>query len=415
MGTPHIILLFMVMLLVAILIEPLAQRIKLSFSAVLVLTGYFMSEAFVAAGIDTGIRWNNFQDIISYMLIPVLVFEAACQIRLQELIKDLLTILILAIPLMLISAGIIAIVLYYGVNHPTGFPWEAALITGALLSATDPASVSAILKQNQVTARLGLILEGESLFNDAAAIVLFSVVLSMALAMNSNSPIDHGDWGTAALRFIQLFAGGLLTGLVIGGITWSFAWLFGNPVSKAVITVISAFLAYIIAEDYLHFSGVMSVLACGLVIGECLRRTDQYGNLVLPLWDILGFIAVSTLFLLGGITITSAMFTSHWLAILYGVLAITLARMISIFGLLPVTNWLPARSRWTWNDQVILTAGGTRGAVSLALALSLPIELEYWYSVQSITYGVVLFTLFIQSPLTDVLIRKSASAPISDD
>ena len=406
MGTPHIVLVFMGMLLVAILVEPLARKIKLPFSAALVLTGFLMSEAIVAAGMDTGLRWDNFQEIIFYLLIPALVFESASKIRLSDLVDELVPVLMLAIPLMLVSAGIIAIVIYYAIDHPSGFPWIAALITGALLSATDPSSVVSMLKQNHAPDRLGLLLEGESLFNDATVIVLFSILLS--LAMVSSGSVESTNWGMAISRFLLIFFGGIATGIVIGGIAWLFARWQNNPIITSVITIISAYMSFLIAEDYFHLSGVMSVLACGIVFGECLRRKEGAGHFVFELWDVIGYITVAMLFLLAGFTINLEMFTSHWLAILFGIIGITIARAFCIFGLLPVTNLLPNAVPISAGHKTIMTFGGIRGAVTLALALSIPIELDYWYSVQSIAYGVVLFTLFFQTPLMPRIIRKYA-------
>ncbi len=409
MSTHHLVLVFMAMLLVAILVEPLARKIKLPFSAALVLTGFLMSEAIVAVGVDTGLRWDNFQDIIFYLLIPALVFESASKIRLSDLIDEIIPVLMLAIPLMLVTAGIIATVIYYAIDHPSGFPWIAALITGALLSATDPSSVVSMLKQNHAPDRLGLLLEGESLFNDATVIVLFSILLSMAMAQTgSTGGVENTNWGMAISRFLLIFFGGIATGIVIGGVAWLFARWQNNPIITSVITIISAYMSFLIAEDYFHLSGVMSVLACGIVFGECLRRKEGAGHFVFELWDVIGYITAAMLFLLAGFTINLEMFTSYWLAILFGIFGITVARAFCIFGLLPVTNLFPKTSPISAGHKTIMTFGGIRGAVALALALSIPIELDYWYSVQSIAYGVVLFTLFVQTPLMPLIIRKYA-------
>jgi CPA1 family monovalent cation:H+ antiporter len=417
MSTPNIVLMFMVMLLTAILIEPLARRIKLPFSAALVLAGFGIAQLMVSFGIDTGLRWYNFKEIIFYLLIPVLVFESAFKMQFSNLLKNLFPILVLAVPLMLLSAGIIAAFLYYGINHPQGFPWAAALLTGALLSATDPASVLSMLKQYDAPERLSLLLEGESLFNDATAIVFFSLILSFIIA-GSSTGSEALELSAVSVKFLIIFFGGLATGAVIGGIAWLIARWLNNPVTTGVITIIIAYSSFTIGEDVLHFSGVMSVLACGIIFGEFMRRSksvkDAAGQAIneaagesteksiILLWDLMAYIAVAFLFLLAGVTITLDMFTTHWLAIVIGIVAISVARAISIFGSMSLISNLPL------GHQGILTLGGIRGTVTLALALSLPVELDYWYSVQSIAYGVVLFTLFIQTPLMPVAIRKLA-------
>jgi len=407
MGTPHVVLVFMAMLLVAILVEPLARKIKLPFSAALVLTGFLMSEAIVAVGMDTGLRWDNFQEIIFYLLIPALVFESASKIELNDLIGELVPVLMLAIPLTLVTTGIIATVTYYAIGHPSGFPWIAALITGALLSATDPSSVVSMLKQNNALDRLGLLLEGESLFNDATVIVLFSILLSLAMAQVGNvGSVENTDWGMAISRFLLVFFGGIVTGVFIGGVAWLFARWQNNPIITSVITIISAYMSFLVAEDFFHLSGVMSVLACGIVFGECLRRKEGSSHIAFELWDVIGYVTVAMLFLLAGFTINLDMFTSHWLAILIGIIGVTMARAFCIFGILPITNLFPKIAPISAGHKTIMTFGGIRGAVTLALALSIPIELDYWYSVQSIAYGVVLFMLFIQTPLMPRVIRK---------
>ena len=123
---------------------------------------------------------------------------------------------------------------------------------------------------------------------------------------------------------------------------------------------------------------------------------------------MIGYIAVAMLFLLAGFTINLEMFTTHWLAILFGIIGITVARTMSVFGFLPIINLLPNITPISTGHKTIMIFGGVRGAVTLALALSIPVELGYWYSVQSIAYGVVLFTLFIQTPLMPHIIRKYA-------
>jgi len=166
-ATEHAILLLFSLLLLAIIVQPLARKIHLPFTAILVITGFIASELLVMTGIDTGIRAENFHDLIFFVFLPVLVFEAAYNINTRLLWQNLLPILFLAIPLMLLSTVITATLVYFGIGHPTGFPWIAALLTGALLSATDPVAVVALLRQMGVSERLAILMEGESLFNDA--------------------------------------------------------------------------------------------------------------------------------------------------------------------------------------------------------------------------------------------------------
>ena len=123
-------------------------------------------------------------------------------------------------------------------------------------------------------------------------------------------------------------------------------------------------------------------------------------------WGLLGHIAESTIFLLAGITITLLMFTEQWLAIVIGIIAVVIARIVMVFGTFPILHIVPGVDAVPLKQQVVLAWGGVRGTVTLALALSLPLTLDYWYTIQSIAYGVVLFTLFVQATTIGPLIRK---------
>ena len=203
MATQHAILMLSGLLLLAIMVKPLATWLHIPFSALLVVIGFVASEVLVLSGIDTGIRADNFHDLIFFVFLPVLVFESAYTINVRLLLKNLLPILFLAIPIMLLSTFIAAALIYAGIGHPQGFPWIAALLTGALLSATDPVAVVALLRQMGVSERLALLMEGESLFNDATAIVVFAVFL--AIASGTAGPMSVQD---ASLYFLEVFFGG---------------------------------------------------------------------------------------------------------------------------------------------------------------------------------------------------------------
>ena len=389
MSIPHVILFFMGMLLLAILIEPLAEKSRLPFSAALMLVGYVASEILVYFSIDTGIRWDNFYDLIFFVFLPVLIFEAAFNLNARLLFKNILPVLFLAVPLMLLSAGIIAVFLYYGIGHPTGFPWVAALLTGALLSATDPGAVLALFKKIGAPERLSLLVDGESLFNDATAIVMVTLLISIAISTETQT-----TWSTITLDFLRIFFGGALTGGLLGLIGYFFIPRLSNALTGAVISLTSAYLAFILAETILHVSGVMAVLVVGLLLGHASRTNEQAGHhgFMQSLWEYKSYIANAMLFLIAGVTIQLAMFTDQWLAILIGLTATLIARAIGIFTVVPVLNKLPGVEVIDMKYRVVMYWGGIRGAVTLALALSLPIDLSYWWTVQSIAYGVVLFT-----------------------
>jgi CPA1 family monovalent cation:H+ antiporter len=130
---------------------------------VLVIAGYVASELAVMSGIDTGIRAENFHDLIFYVFIPVLVFESAYKINKDLLLENIIPVITLAVIGLLLTASLIAVGLNYGIAHSAGFPLIAALLTGFMLAATDPVAVVARLREIGVPERLSVLLEGESL------------------------------------------------------------------------------------------------------------------------------------------------------------------------------------------------------------------------------------------------------------
>jgi CPA1 family monovalent cation:H+ antiporter len=403
MLTSHTALFLMALLLVAALVEPLAKKIHLPFSIILVIIGFIGSELVVKKlEIDTGIRWDNFGTIIFYFILPVLIFQAALEIDIKLLWQNIVPIGLLALPLMLVSALLIAAGVYHGIDHAIGFPWMAALITGALLSATDPAAVLSLLKSVNAPERLSMLLEGESLFNDATAVVMFSLLIAIATGVQSADSMNE-----VLFRFITVFFGGLVVGLISGLIITLFTKVAGWSLFP-LLSLICAYATFLIAEDLLHLSGVMAVLAAGLTIGRCRRQlsTNNHNDFAEKFWGLLGHIAESTIFLLAGITITLSMFTEQWLAIVIGIIAVVIARIMMVFGTFPILQIIPGIDAVPLKQQTVLAWGGVRGTVTLALALSLPLTLDYWYTIQSIAYGVVLFTLFVQATTIGPLIRK---------
>jgi Na+:H+ antiporter len=398
------VLLLAFMLLLALLLKPLAEKFHIPFAGLLVVTGFIGSEVLVYFGYDTGIRYDSFHDLILIVFLPLLIFEAAFKINAELLFKHLLVILFFAIPVMLLSTFVAAVMIYYGIGHPEGFPWIAALLAGSLLAATDPVAVIEVMRKLGAPERLCMLLDGEALFNDATAIVTFSIFLYIA-----QHPMEDIAVADAASRFGVVFFGGIIIGLVIGLGFLFLSRLLKDYVQQAIVTLIAAYFSYILAEQWLHVSGVMAVLVTGLVLGRVIHHDFQYHekqSFVDDFWTFNVYVAEALMFLLMGVTITVGMFSDNWLAMLIGIVAVLIARGVGVFGGSRLISLLPSVEPISKGYQRIMFVGGLRGAVTLALALSLPLELSYWWTVQSIAFGVVLFTLFVQAPLIAPLINK---------
>jgi CPA1 family monovalent cation:H+ antiporter len=412
MTVEHIILALVLILGLSLIAQPASRLLRMPFASTLVLLGFIASELVVYAGIDTGIRSDNFQSIIFYVLIPVLVFESAYNIDKQQLKKNLIVILFLAIIAMLLTCLIVAVLLFYGIGHESGFPWMAALITGAILAATDPVAVMAILKEMNAPKRIRVLLEGESLFNDATAIVLFSLFLSIATA--TADAIPAGDLQSVfdvVVRFVSIFAGGALTGLLVGLFFGVLQKKVKQNLLTGVMSLIVAYGSYLLAE-HLGVSGVMSTLLAALSFsvlshdagadtGESLESEvkNKY------LWDVLSHVANVSVFLIVGAVITLEMFEQRWLAMLIAIFSLLLARAVSVYGVLSFFSSFK-NLKVNFSAQTVMVWAGLRGAVTLALALSLPTTLDYWWTIQSIAFGVVMFSLFVQAPTMQLLVKR---------
>ena len=397
------IVIFAVLILVAMLIEPLATRIKLPFSSLLVLLGFVGSELIVLLGFDTGFRWHHFVDIILHLLVPIIVFESAFNANTKALRENLSTILFLAIPAMLIASAITGYIIYLGINDSVNFPLITAMLAGVILSATDPVAVEAIFKKLGAPDRLTALLEGESLFNDAAAIVAFTLLIGIALEPETTVSVTN-----ATVFFFKSILGGVLAGGVTAFIAIKLYKLSNTTFAQTLFGLITAIVSFFIAEHLLHASGVVAVLVAGLYLGSRYRALSNVDeSFAEKFWEFSAYIANAILFILVGVTVTVSMFTGQWLAMLIGIIAATFARAVVVYGLLPAYTLLPKHEKTDANYKKVLMWGGLRGAVSLALALSLPTEVEAWYTVQSIVYGVVIFTLFVQAPLMDKLVQKT--------
>lgn len=403
MAISATLILLAAMLLLSLLLKPIAAKYNLPFAALLVLTGFIGSELIISFGIDTGVRYDIFHDLIIFVFLPLLIFEAAFKINVKQLLKNGVVILFFALPVMLLSTAVAAVMIYYGIDHPTGFPWLAALLAGSLLAATDPVAVLELMRKSGVPKRLCILLDGEALFNDATAIVTFSIFLYIA-----QHPMEDITVMDATYRFMVVFFGGAIIGLFVGFIFLFLSRLLQDHIQQAIVTLIAAYASYLLA-DSVHVSGVMSVLVAGMVLGRVIHHDFQdheKSNFVDDFWSFNVYVAEAIMFLLMGVTITLGMFTDNWLAMLIGIVAVLIARAVGVFGGAPLISLLPSVERISMGYQQIMFMGGLRGAVTLALALSLPFELSYWWTVQSIAFGVVLFTLFVQAPFIPFLLKR---------
>jgi CPA1 family monovalent cation:H+ antiporter len=379
------------LLLIASLVGIVTERLRVPYTAGLVLIGLVMALV--------GQREINLSpDIFLSLLVPPLVFEAAFQANAKDLLKDLAPILSLAVPGVLLTTLLVGLVLFWGAD----FPLVLALLFGSLIAATDPVAVVSLFRALRVPNRLQLLLEGESLLNDGTSIVLFNLMVAIAVTGTFHL-------GNSILQFLLVAGGGIFIGVLLGFIISQAISVIDNPLIETTLTSVLAFGSYLVAEQ-LHVSGVLAVVAAGIVCGNLgpSRMSPTTRILVFNLWDYAAFLANSLVFLLIGLQIDLSLILADWKAILWAILAVLVARAASIYGLSWIGPGIP------WRFKHVLYWGGLRGAFSLALALSLPVSLGADGTlIRSMAFGVVLFTLLVQGITMKPFINRMGIVEIS--
>lgn len=403
MGIGAIMLLLAATLLAGLLLQPLGERHHIPLAAILVACGFVSTQLLQLLGLQSEVNHERFHELIVYVFLPILVFAAAFRIDAELFRRNLWLILFLAIPGLLISLGIVAVLVYYGIGHPEGFPWIAAFITAAVIAATDASPITSHFPRLQIPKRMRVLLEGEDLFNDATAIVVFGICVYIAL--HPGEDIGSAD---VLLRFCVVFFGGALIGLLTGIGFLLLSRLFDDHLHQALVTLIAAYTAYLLAYDVLHVSGIMAVLVIGLIMGRVIHNDfqDERGTFVDGFWDFSAFAVEAAMFALTGMVLSLGMFEQRWLAILIGIAALLVGRVAVVTGTAAILRTEHALAP---ASQGILVGASLRGAVVLALALALPTSLPYWWTIQSIAFGVVVFSLFVQEPLTLRLLHAGKS------
>jgi len=372
------------LLLLASLIGIVTERLRVPYTTGLVLIGLVL-----AFGGRQDI--NVSPQLILGLLVPPLIYEAAFQVKARDLLRDLAPIISLAIPGVLLTTFLVGGVLYWG----TDFSLITALLFGSLIAATDPVAVVALFRSLGVPKRLQLLIEGESLFNDGTAIVVFNLMVTIAVT-------GYFSLSESVFNFVLVAGGGLVIGFVLGLLISLAISTIDNPLIETTLTSVLAFGSYIIAEQF-HVSGVLAVVAAGIVSGNLgpQRMAPTTRILVYNFWEYAAFLANSFIFLLIGLQIDLNIIFTDWNAILWAILAVLVARAASIYGLSWIGSGIPMRFKH------VLYWGGLRGAISLALALSLPASLgDQRAVIQSMAFGVVLFTLLVQGSTMKPLINR---------
>jgi CPA1 family monovalent cation:H+ antiporter len=382
---------FAFLLLLISLVAMLARRTRLPYTVALVLAGLVVGLSNVLPGVQLT------PGLILLVFLPTLIFDSAFRLDLQHLMENKRPIALMAVPAPLVSMFVVGAILHWAV----GLKFPIALLFGALISATDPVSVAAIFRQLGVPRRLAYIIEGESLFNDGMAIVLYQVVVLMILT---------GEFSLVGnvIRFLLVVAGGGMLGLGSGYIFSLLLRRIDDHLVVITLTTIVAYGTYLLADSF-RLSGVIAVVVAGVVIGNYGTRGGMSPTSKIALssfWEYMAFLANSLVFLLIGMEIDLPSIGQHLYPIAWAILAVLAARALVSY-LVPLVEKALSNRPLPLAWQHILFWGGLRGSLSVAVALSIPAAIEGRDQILIITFGVVLFSLVVQGltmrPLLKVL------------
>lgn len=414
-----IVLVACVVLAIGSGVKLLAKRLKFPYSISMLLLGLLLGGALtllrqhdllphLLAGLGGSAPLSS--DLILFVFVPTLVFESALSLNTYNFARNLGPIATLAVPAMLATAVATAFMMH-GLTF-LGWQWSLpiALVFGALISATDPVAVVALLRDVGAPKRLSLLIEGESLLNDATAIVLFTLLIAFAAGDAAGS----FDLSHSVLDFLKVLLGGFAVGLVISlALTWLLSRVFNEPTVEITLTIVMAYGAMILAEAFLHVSGVIAIVTMGLwmsgpgrtaISPEVRGRQHQF-------FGMLAFIANTLIFFLAGVVIVSE-FQNFRLSGVLIVIAAWVGIMAIRFGVTflfqPVMSLLGPKV--SLRQAGVISWGGLRGAVSLALALIVAgnpdIPAETRSQILRATAGVVMLTILVNGTTTGWLLRK---------
>ncbi len=391
-----LVILFTALLLASVALCPVAARLRLPLGAVAVAVGFGAARALDALGVNTDLSWQHFSDLILGLLVPVLLFDAALNLSLEGLRDRIGPLLWLGVPGYLVTTAVLGVVLHV-LPAPGSLPaWTAAALAAGLVAALDADAAGPTVGRFAPGSGLQAMLEGEALLTQVLAILLFATVLQFSEA----SPEPPAP-AQAIVASATALGGGLAAGAMTGLIGLGLMFTFRGARPCAVIALATFVFTYALAVEFLHVSLAAALVVAGFILGAGNRRLC-HEDFMQELGAFGGFLARAFLFLLVGLTLDPMLLAGHWRPALLTLGTALAARAVAVFALLP----LCAHTReWTPAGRAIAFWGGQRGAMNLALALALPPALGAQPVIQAVVYALVGFSLWIQAPTLEPLVR----------
>ncbi len=394
------------LLVIATIVAVLAKSFRIPYTVCLVVVGLIIS---LLKNLDLEFlqllhEAELSKDLILLIFLPPLLFEGTINMDLEILRRNTAPVVLFATVGTILSTAILGLSFYAAF----GFAAAGALLLGAILAPTDPVSVIALFKEEGVDKNLSTIVEGESVFNDGIGVVFFLIFLE---AVESKHAVTLG---AALYELVREIAIGGGVGILIGYGAHRILGRIDDRFTEVMISVALAYGVYIVAE-HLHASGVIAVVAAGLIIGNYGKILSMSPTTRLALtnfWEVAAFMVNSILFLLMGMGSEMERIFHFWQYILVAYLAVVLGRSAIVYGLTSLLNLYRRPISRAW--QHIMNWGGLRGSIPVALALGLPagIAIEtagqtfHRSDITQIIFGVVLLSLLLQGLSIGWLLRR---------
>ena len=399
-ATVEAIAIFVALITLAAIVGMVVRGLAIPYTVALVLLGlagtfFLPRDLFVVT-----------PELVLLVLLPGLVFEAALKIEFADLRSSLGGVALLAIPGVLISAAIVAIVL----NVATGLRLELGFVVGAMVAATDPAAVIATFRQLGSPRRLATLIESESLFNDGTALVVFAIALRAVTGGISG--------GEVVVTLVGTIVVSTAIGLLVGYVVARAIATIDDHLIELTLSLAAAYGTYLVA-DQLHQSGIIATVVAGVVIGNhgrSIGMSARSQEALDTVWEFFAFLLTALVFLLVGLAIDLPRLIDTLPSIIWGVVAILAGRALVIYVLFGPASRLAVRLRGGHQVPLawlhVLFWAGLRGAVAVAMALSLPVDFPERALLQQVTFGIVLFTLLVQGTTAEwVIDRVGAGRP----
>jgi Na+:H+ antiporter len=376
---------FLLLFMIATAVAIAAQRLQIPYTVALVVAGLSLGKMHI-------VEPPHLTKALLYtVFLPGLLFEAAFHINFEQFWRNKRTIVSLAIPGVIAATALTTVILTpvaEMLEQVRDFRWQYALVFGALIAATDPIAVVALFKELNAPKRLSVLIEGESLLNDGTGIVFFSLGLSIATGA-------HATVGRLAFDFVVIVGFGLLIGAMVGLGVSQLTKQINDPMIEITLTTIAAYGSFVVA-DHFGYSGVIATVTAGMICGNYGARVGMSPSTRLAIesfWEYVAFALNSIVFLLIGFEVRLSELAASWQMILAAYLAVTIGRVLVIFGVSSIFRVSRERIPWSWS--VILTWGGLRGALPMVLALSLPMSFPHRDLLVTMTFGVVIISILL--------------------